>query len=193
MLGRRDRLVIKRFEAERDLGVTLVLDASASMGYADRHGAAAGLSKYRYASVLAASLAFLVLRQRDRIGWLVCDEHARMARQPHSAAALDEICRDLESHQPQSGTDWSAWNMLAEGNYRRGMVIILSDCLTDIASMTAALDRLRHRGHDVVLVSLLTPGEQHLDLPGPSRCQGLEGKATLSSNHAPCGSRIKIL
>ena len=39
VLGRRDRLVIKRFEAERDMGVSLVLDGSASMSFSDQGGA----------------------------------------------------------------------------------------------------------------------------------------------------------
>lgn len=179
VLGRRDRLVIKRFEAERDMGVTFVIDGSASMGYADQHGAAKGLTKYRYASVLAASLAFLVLRQRDRVGWLVADEQARVARQPHSAAALDEICLDLENHAPDHGTDFNAWDFLAEPNYRRGMIFLFSDCLVDHEHITLTLDRLRHRGHDVVVVSILTPGERRLDLPGPSRCQGLENEGEM--------------
>ena len=121
-----------------------------------------------------------MLRQRDRIGWLVCDEKARVARQPHSAAALDEICRDLETHEPDYGTDWSAWDYLAQPNYRRGMVIILSDCLVDLEHITKAIDRLRHRGHDCVLVSLLTSEESTLEINGPLRCLGLEGEGELT-------------
>ena len=65
VLGRSDRLVLKRYEAELDLGVHLVVDGSASMAYQGRRGQG---TKYTYAAVLAASLAVLVERQQDRSG-----------------------------------------------------------------------------------------------------------------------------
>src|SRR3954467_8221621 len=71
VLGRSDRLVLKRYEAETDLACELAVDGSASMGY---QGERAGLTKYRYASILAASLAYLVLGQQDRFGLILFDE-----------------------------------------------------------------------------------------------------------------------
>ena len=55
VLGRRDRLVLKRYEAEIDLGCHLVVDGSASMAY---QGKRSHLTKYRYASILAASASW---------------------------------------------------------------------------------------------------------------------------------------
>ena len=63
VLGRRDRLVLKRYEAETDLGCTVVVDGSGSMAF---QGGKSVLTKYRYAAMLAASLSYLVIPTRPR-------------------------------------------------------------------------------------------------------------------------------
>ncbi len=52
-LGRSDRLYLKRFEQESQLGLSIVIDASASMRYADESGP----TKLQRACEIAASLA----------------------------------------------------------------------------------------------------------------------------------------
>src|SRR5205085_6446664 len=64
VFARTDRHYVKKFEEETNLECHLLLDVSASMGY--RGGAA--MSKVEYGSVLAASLAYLMGRQRDATG-----------------------------------------------------------------------------------------------------------------------------
>ena len=68
VLGRSDRLVLKRYEAETDLACELAVDGSASMSY---QGERASMSKYRYSSILAATMAHLVLGQQDRVGLML--------------------------------------------------------------------------------------------------------------------------
>src|SRR5829696_5676301 len=60
--ARSDRFYIKRYEEESNLRATLLLDASASM----RYGRGA-MTKFQYAATLAASLAALLVRQRDAV------------------------------------------------------------------------------------------------------------------------------
>lgn len=60
---RTDRFFIKRYEEETSLAVTLCLDVSGSMGYTS-----GGPSKLEFAAELAAGLAYLVVRQKDRAG-----------------------------------------------------------------------------------------------------------------------------
>ena len=62
--ARTDRHYVKKFEEETNLECHLLLDQSASMAYRG----AAPMSKLEYGSVLAASLAFLMNRQRDATG-----------------------------------------------------------------------------------------------------------------------------
>ncbi len=58
--ARSDRHYVKKFEEETNLNCHIMLDVSGSMGYGSR-----GLTKFEYAQCLAASLAYLMNRQRD--------------------------------------------------------------------------------------------------------------------------------
>src|SRR5689334_5344172 len=62
--GRTDRHYVKQFEEETNLKSYIVLDASASMGFA----AEGRISKFQYGSYLAAALAYLMVQQRDAAG-----------------------------------------------------------------------------------------------------------------------------
>jgi len=177
VLGRRDRLVLKRYEAEIDLGCTLVVDGSASMAY---RGERAALTKYRYASILAASMAYLVLQQQDRVGLVLFNEHEVVERRPLSQGQLERICHDLEEHAPALGTDiGKGLERLSAPATRRGLVMLCTDGLEEPEAMVAALDRLRHRGHDVALVWVLDPDELDLGVTTVSRFQGMEDDAEL--------------
>ena len=68
--ARSDRHYVKKYEEETNLECHLLLDVSASMAY--RGGAP--MSKLEYGSVLAASLAFLMNRQRDATGLIAFDD-----------------------------------------------------------------------------------------------------------------------
>ena len=61
--ARSDRYYVKKFEEETNVDCHLLLDVSASMGYGSR-----GITKLQYGSMLAASLAYLMNRQRDAVG-----------------------------------------------------------------------------------------------------------------------------
>src|ERR1051326_1392926 len=63
VFGRSDRFYVKEFEEETNLKAYLLVDASDSMTY--RSGE---LSKLEYGAVVAASLAQLMLQQRDAGG-----------------------------------------------------------------------------------------------------------------------------
>src|SRR3954462_10344651 len=63
--GKFDRYYVKRFEQETELTAHLLLDCSGSMGY--RGG---GLTKLEYGAYLVAALAYLLIRQQDRVGLL---------------------------------------------------------------------------------------------------------------------------
>ena len=63
VFARTDRLYVKQFEADTNANLHLVLDISASMDFGS-----GTVSKLEYAKFLAASLAYLSTRQRDRIG-----------------------------------------------------------------------------------------------------------------------------
>ena len=65
LLARTDRLYTRQFRETTSMSVMLVMDGSASMAFPE-----IGTSKWRYAAVLAASLAHLVVSQGDAVGLL---------------------------------------------------------------------------------------------------------------------------
>ena len=172
VLGRRDRLVIKRYEAEIDLGCTLVVDGSGSMGY---QGSRSSVTKYRYASILAASVAYLILKQQDRIGLQLFNEQALHELPPASQGQLERVCHMLEEHTPQLATDLDKGiGALPAPDHRRGLVVLISDAMMAVQDLQSAIDRLAHRGHDVALIWVLDPDETDLGGLAVSRFQGLE-------------------
>ena len=54
------------------------------------------------------------------------------------------------------------------------MVVIFSDLVDDIAGIERGLQKLRHRGHEVVLFHILDPSERYLDDRGRIRVFDLE-------------------
>ncbi|HZN57946.1 MAG TPA: DUF58 domain-containing protein, partial [Planctomycetota bacterium] len=64
--ARTDRHYVKQYDDETNVRALLLLDASASMGFAS-----AGVTKLRYATCLAAALGYLLHLQRDAVGLAV--------------------------------------------------------------------------------------------------------------------------
>src|SRR5262250_3192496 len=66
--ARSDRFYVKKFEEETNLNCHVMLDVSGSMAYGSR------VTKHEYAQALAASLGYLMTRQRDAVGLMAFDE-----------------------------------------------------------------------------------------------------------------------
>src|ERR1051325_10925583 len=58
--AKQDRYYVKQYEEETNLRATLLVDVSASMSYGS-----GALAKNEYACTIAATLAYLLLRQQD--------------------------------------------------------------------------------------------------------------------------------
>src|SRR3990170_2089074 len=63
--ARTDRYYLKKYHGETNAEVTILLDASASMGYRSPTNPAGSLTKFEYSCILAASLAYFAINQRD--------------------------------------------------------------------------------------------------------------------------------
>jgi uncharacterized protein (DUF58 family) len=154
--GKTDRYYIKEYEEETNLKAHLLVDASGSMAYRGRHG-----SKFEYAQYIAASLAYLLLHQRDAVGLVTHDTRLRQKIDPRANSKhLLHLIRTLEQTQPGGETALAPlWHDLAGQLKRRGMIIILSDCFDEIGPLLRALMHFRHRRHEVLLFHILAPEE----------------------------------
>src|SRR5687768_8373922 len=99
--ARSDRHYVKKFEEETNLDCHLMLDVSASMAYGDR-----GTTKHEYAQCLAASLAYLMNRQRDAVGLAAFDENiVQMLPASARAGHLRALLLALDRLEPGRGTN----------------------------------------------------------------------------------------
>ncbi|MCI0377062.1 MAG: DUF58 domain-containing protein [Gemmataceae bacterium] len=164
VFGKTDRYYIKEYEEETNLQAHLLVDASGSMGYRGTPDRASGqipMSKFEYAQVVAASLAYLMLHQLDAVGLVLHDHRLRHFLRPHSSSKhLLRVLSALEATQPGGETALAPlWHNLAGQIRRRGMIVILSDCFEEIDPLLYALRHLRHRGHEILLFHVLAPEE----------------------------------
>ena len=169
--ARSDRWVVRQYEEETNLRATIVLDVSRSMAWSGAELRSLGatiaptrLTKLAYAEILAASLALLLLRQRDAVGLVRFDEHVRSAVPPRARtghwrrviAALQEPGAGLASSAPEALTQ------AARLINRRGMIVLISDLLMESPEVERAMRGLRALGHDVTVLHVMDPEERWL-------------------------------
>lgn len=170
--GRSDRYTIKQYEQETNYAAHLLVDTSNSMGYGD-----GPQNKLEYAKLLAASLAYLVVKQRDSVGLRLFD-HAWRAELPVSSQSghVQAICRVLEEAESRAKSDTGdLLSKLADRVTRRGLVFLVSDCFDDVDALLRGLRQLRFRGHEVVVFHVLHADEIDFPLDGNVRFVDLEG------------------
>jgi len=177
--ARQDRLYVKQFEEDTNLRCTLLVDVSNSMQYGS-----GPLDKYEYACTLAASLAYLVLKQNDAVGCITFDEQIRMQVPVRSKRNhLHSVIESLDLCQPRDKTDmYAIFRNVAEATPRRGMMVLLSDMLADPSGTVRGLRLLRQRGHDVLALHVMDDDELDFPFSGPTRFEGLESLDYLNCN-----------
>jgi len=160
-LAKTDRLYVKRYEEETNLRAYLIVDTSGSMQF----GEEGRLTKFRYATCLAAALSLLMLRQRDAVGLALVQDQVKSFVRPRSVRShLQTLLLELTKAEPAAETQMApAFHDLAERLSRRGLVILLSDLLDDPDQIMSGLRHFRHRGHEVVVLQILDPRERDLD------------------------------
>jgi uncharacterized protein (DUF58 family) len=176
--GKFDKYYVKRFEEETELHAYLVVDASASMGYRGD-----GVSKLEYAKLLAASLAYLLLKQKDQVGLVAFADRLRGYLPARGKSGhLHDLLGGLETLEAGGQTDLQrAVAYVSEVVRRRSLVIFLSDLLSFGESGDARhlIRGLRARRHDVVVLHLLDRDELTLPFDGTTWFESMEDERRL--------------
>jgi uncharacterized protein (DUF58 family) len=169
--GKTDRYFVKEYEEETNLKAYLVVDSSGSMAYAGRTA-----SKFEHARRLAASLAYLMISQRDAVGLVTFDDAPRALIPPRAAPGhFAVLCKALEEARTGGEAPLGGiLHALAGRVKRRGLVVVLSDGFGDLDDLTAALRHLRHRHHEVLFLHVLAPEEEEFPFRRPARFRDLE-------------------
>jgi uncharacterized protein (DUF58 family) len=169
MVGRSDRFYVKQYEEDTHLGAYLLLDVSGSMGWSSRPGTLP--PKLWYGQLLSAALALLLIRQGDRVGFAPFDRSVRDWLPARGGRRHQgELLRRIADQEARGETEAGEPLREAALRLRRpGMVILVSDLLLDPEGTARALRYLSHRGHQVLVLHLLDPGERDLSGTGTRR------------------------
>jgi uncharacterized protein (DUF58 family) len=181
LLARTDRLYSRQFRETTSLAAMVVLDTSSSMEFPEdettgRREDETAVSKLRYATVLAASLAYLIAEQGDAVGLLTSAENRlsyvpSRGGKPHLRrvlAALDRV---------SSGGSWDPARSVARAAEllkRRGVVVVISDFYDAEEETRRELRRAARRGHDVAMIQVVSPEEAELSYGGDVEFEDLE-------------------
>lgn len=169
--GKTGRYYVKEFEDETNLRAHLLVDCSGSMAYSGQH-----VSKFEYARMLAASLAWLLLGQRDSVGMFTFDSAVRDQLKPSSNRETFRRIQDiLEKITPGAETSLASIleNVLPKIP-RRSLLILISDCFDDVDLLIKALQRCRHDRHEVIIFRITAPEEETFPFDRPTQFRDLE-------------------
>lgn len=199
VFARTDRLHLKQHQQETTLDLVILCDASGSMGYGSRSFAeASGVgrttsldgrdhwSKYDHATALAAAIAYITLRQGDRVGLAVfADELKTLVKRSSSMGTWRQVVGALSTH-PVDASNRNRPTRLdrvidqAMGSVtNRCLVAIISDLFVEPTVLRDALARLRFGGHDVILFQILDKAEENFAFTDAAPFEGLEGEAMI--------------
>ncbi|MFA5907164.1 MAG: DUF58 domain-containing protein [Vicinamibacterales bacterium] len=169
--ARSDRHFVKKYEEETNLTCHLLLDVSASMGYAS-----GSVTKLQYGSYLAGALAYLMNRQRDAFGLIAFDDKiASLVPANARTGHLRAVLLALERLQLGAHTNVAKpLHDLAAAVRKRGLVVLVSDLLDDPQQVLDGLKHFRYRGTDVVVFHVLDPYELEFPFERAARFRDME-------------------
>lgn len=163
LFGRTDRLYVKRYEEETNLRCQMVIDNSSSMYFPvlDNPGID-NPNKITFSIYAAATLMYMLRKQRDAVGLCVFSNELEEHVKPKSAIVhhkylysimeqmLQPIGTDIQ--KPTFATD--ILHQIADNIHKRSLVVIFSDMFDSNKNpddLFHALQHLKHNKHEVIL------------------------------------------
>jgi len=189
--GKFDRYYLKEYREATNLRAFLLLDSSSSMTYGTD-----GWSKFDYGSTLAASLAYLMLKQQDAVGMITFSTRIEKIIPPKATHGhLFAILKELEERRPDGKTaSGPVLQELAGSLKRRGLILFISDLLDEPEEVLRGLKQLRSKGNDVMVFHVLDRDELEFPFDKPTLFQDLEEDLKLLTDpHAVRSAYLKTL
>ena len=169
--SKTNKYYVNQFEEETNLKANIILDQSNSMDYGSDDS-----NKFEYAKILAASFAYILIKQQDAVGLSLFNETINKLIPPRSVPShLNILLSNMENAEPSKKTNIAnALHYSAEGISKRGLVIVISDLMDDSSKIINGLRHLRHKGHEVIVFHILDPKEITFDFDERVRFKDLE-------------------
>ncbi len=162
--GKKERFYVKQYEEETNLRCYVMLDTSSSMLL--KHFGE--WSKLRYGIHYAASLMYLMHRQRDACGLIPFNSEIETfipakstyahLRQLYIQLEKELINEESANKEKRRTASAKAIHEVAKRLNHRSLVVIISDLFENVDEQDAlisALKHLRHRKHEVLLFNVL--------------------------------------
>ena len=161
--ARTKKLYIKLFHEDTSLKAMILLDHSASMDYGEK-----GFNKLFYAKTLGASLAYLLIKQKDNAGIVTFSKNITSILPPSSGSVhLKNLLIQIERSYPEKGRGFSQSVVdLLSRIKRRMLYIVISDFLDDPIDTRRKLVYLKKSKNEVIVFHILHREEVSPDFTG---------------------------
>lgn len=168
--AKKERFYVKQYEEETNVRCYVMLDISSSMLF--KHFSK--WSKLKYGIHFAASLMYMMHKQRDAVSLIPFHSEIEFFNPPKSTYAhlrqnysyLERVLRDDANTNKQRKTaSAQAIHEVAKRLNNQSLVIIISDLFENMdehEALISALKHLRHRNHEVILFNTLEQKSERL-------------------------------
>ncbi len=155
VFAKTERLYTKRYEEETNLRCHLLLDTSSSMFYPERDK-----GKITFSIMAAASLAYLLQRQKDAVSLTTFSDSVELqtpvkSTPTHTHKLFLQLQALLQQETGQRKTAVAeVIHLVAQQIHKRSLVVIFSDMFDNLENaelIFSALQHLRHNQHEVLL------------------------------------------
>lgn len=155
VFAKTDRLYTKRYEEETNLRCQIVLDNSKSMYYPVEN-----TGKITFSIMAAASLSYLLHKQRDAFGLSVFSDQIDYKSEIKSTSAhlnktLIYLQKLLTAEVSSKSTNIAeVLHEIAKKTHKRSLVVVFTDMFDNhrnLDEVFAALQHLKHNKHEVLL------------------------------------------
>lgn len=172
VFAKTDRLFVKRYEEETNLRCMILVDRSSSMYYPVENS-----GKFQFSMVAAASIAYMLQKQRDAVGLCTfSDQIEEFTPVKSTGSHIHHLFVSMqkmlnEPPQKQRTSVASVIHEAAERLKRRSLVIIFSDMMENVGKqeeLLSALQHLKHNQHEVLLFHVYDQ-KTELDFQFPDR------------------------
>jgi uncharacterized protein (DUF58 family) len=179
VFAKSERYFIKQYEEETNLLANIILDSSKSMDYKE----VAEITKFDYAKILAASFAYLLLKQQDAVGLSLYSDKLKSYIRPKSKRThLKQVLTELENFKAGSITKTSdSINEIAENINTRGLIIVISDFLDEADEILSSLKKFYYKKNEVIIFQILDPSEKMFGFSNDSIFVDIETKEELNT------------
>jgi uncharacterized protein (DUF58 family) len=177
VFARTDRCYLKRYRGETNTQLTVMMDASASMGFGS-----GAVNKLDYARYLAASLCYMANhQQRDAAGLIVFDDQVRDYIRPSTRQGqLARLLHGIDRAALGARTDFAKpFEHFLNFMHRRGMAAVISDFYAPAEDVIRGVEPLTVRGTEVILFHVLDRQEIEPEFRDPALLVDMETQADI--------------